>query len=195
MNIQIKILNKNFYEKNLPSYQTSGSAAMDLICTEAVTLYPGECKLISTGLAIWIGSGAYEYQSMTGRDPYTNDNGTEIKVAGLILPRSGLGHRGLVLGNTIGLLDEDFQGEIKVSAWNRNENTDALSIYKRTKEFFYAYIDDIEYQYEKNKIEIKAGERFCQLMFVPVIKASWQVVDEFSDTTNRGQGGFGSTNG
>lgn len=159
MKIQIKILNKEFYkvEKlggsyyDTPSYQTFGSAAVDLICTEDVTIYPGETKKIHTGLAIWIGSIS-----------------NALSYAGLILPRSGLGSKGLVLANTIGLIDEDYQGELIVNVWNRNDSLD-------------------------KDIELKAGDRFAQLMFVPIIKAEWDIVEDFNLNTQRGSLGFGST--
>lgn len=156
--IELKILNKEFYLYNydLPRFATEGSAAIDLIATEDVLLSPQEAKKIPTGLAMHIGSG------------YTN-------VAGFILPRSGLGHdKGLVLGNLVGLMDEDYQGEIVVSAWNRNERP-------------------YDYQYV-NHIIIKRGQRFAQLIFLPIIKPDFWIVDEFSQSSDRGEGGFGSTN-
>jgi dUTP pyrophosphatase len=177
MDIELKILNKKFYSSNLPTYATAGSAAIDLVCTNDVTLYPGETKMIATGLAIHIGS-AYPYC------------GQSSVVAGLIIPRSGLGSKGLVLANTIGLIDEDYQNELMVNALNRNKS----EIYKdysdsRTDEFGTYGVRRIE----QNVIEIKAGDRFAQLMFVPIIKPQFKVVDEFSTTTARAGGGFGST--
>ncbi len=159
MRIELKILNKEFYAVHklggsyydYPDYQTTGSAAIDLVCTEDITIRPGETGMISTGLAIWIGSNLQE-------------------VAGLILPRSGLGSKGLVLANTIGLIDEDYQGEIKIAAHNRTFAFPEL-------------------------FALKAGDRIAQLMFVPIIKAQFKVVDEFSNTTARGEGGFGHTGG
>lgn len=149
MKIELRIINKKFYiekSNDPPLYSTPGSAAMDLVCTEYTVLYPGETKLIPTGLAIWVGS------DLQG-------------IAGLILPRSGLGTKGLVLANTIGLIDEDYQGELKVSLLNRS----------------------------RNKIELKQGDRFAQLMFIPVLKAHFKVVEEFSSKTGRNTGSFGST--
>ncbi len=173
MKIELKILNKEFYrldynikapyEQYLPSYATPGSAAIDLVCTEDVIIYPGETKLIPTGLAIWIGSG--QHNALSPFDVWG-------PVAGLILPRSGLGTKGLILANTIGLIDEDYQGELMVSAWNRVDVGGGFN-----------YPD---------VIELKAGDRFAQLMFIPVIKAQFEVVEEFSDVTDR-TGGFGST--
>lgn len=166
MKIELKVLNKQFYEgRTLPHYQTSGSAAIDLYCTEDVTIYPGETKMIATGIAVHINS--------------TN-------VAALILPRSGLGTRGLVLANTIGLIDSDYQGELKISAWNRNKITDFKNV-----------SDSIEKNpyYHNRIIKLKTGDRIAQLIFVPVIKAEFDIVEEFSTGTERGVGGFGHTGG
>jgi dUTP pyrophosphatase len=148
----------------IPEYTTPGSAGMDLRIIEDVTLYPGECKLVGTGIAIYI------------KDP---------AVVGVLSPRSGLGHKGLILGNLIGWLDSDYQGEIKISLWNRlefccNDN---------------AHIDNpcacVANNF--NKIELKAGDRVAQLVFMPIIKPSFTVVEEFSNDTSRGVGGFGSS--
>jgi dUTP pyrophosphatase len=163
MKVQIKILNKEFYKRkklgceyyDLPDYQTFGSAAMDLYCTEDVVLYPGETKMLFTGLAINI----------------NND-----EVAAIILPRSGLGTKGLVLANTIGLIDSDYTGELKISAWNRNPHKHKNG-HRNTDQ----------------RIELKVGDRIAQLTFMPVIKAQWEIVDEFNNKSERGNGGFGST--
>ncbi len=201
MKIEIKVLNKEFYKVkrslgmsyyDLPSYATPDSAAMDLVCTEDVVLYPGETKMIPTGLAIWIGATLMKPQLVL----HSQDDGIgsiasydQLGMEGLILPRSGLGTQGLVLANTIGLIDEDYQGELKVSAWNRNtENpkvTDFLLNGSETVKYFAEGL--------RSNIELKAGDRFAQLMFIPIIKAQWQVVDGFSNKTIRGDGGFGST--
>lgn len=173
MKVAIKILNKEFYRVDkmggsyydTPRYQTDGSAGVDLRCTEDVTIYPGETKMISTGLAIWI--GAYD------NHPFHKN----VSYAGLMLPRSGLGTKGLILANIIGLIDEDYQGELKISAWNRNEICE---------------YDDNEHRWN-DPIELKAGDRVAQLVFVPVLKAQWEVVEEFSNETERGKGGFNST--
>lgn len=165
MNIEIKILNKEFYsEQDLPKYQTDGSAALDLVCTENLTICPGETRQIKTGLAVWIGS------KRTQENKWLWYNSPEITIAGIIVPRSGLGTKGLVLANTIGVIDEDYQGEIILTAWNR-----------------------LKPDYPDKFFNLKAGDRIAQLMFMPVVKTKWQVVDEFSDTTQRGIGGFGST--
>lgn len=165
MNIEIKILNKEFYsEHDLPKYQTNGSAALDLLCTENLTIYPGETRQIKTGLAVWIGS------KRTQENKWLWYNSPEITIAGIIVPRSGLGTKGLVLSNTVGVIDEDYQGEFIITAWNR------------------LYPD-----YNSKFFKLKAGDRIAQLMFMPVVKTKWKVVDEFSDTTERGIGGFGST--
>lgn len=155
MKIQIKVLNKEFYAANkwstsyfdLPNYQTFGSAAIDLQCTEDITVKRGSSTIIPTGLAIWIG-------------------GANKDIAGLIVPRSGLGSKGLILANTIGVIDEDYQGELKIAVWNRTQDTD---------------------------ITLKAGDRIAQLLFVPALKAEWVITEEFTDETKRGFGGFGHT--
>lgn len=177
MRIELKVVNKGFYEDyQLPHYATQGSAAIDLVCTEDITIYPGETKMIPTGLAIWIGSGVDELRgSSTEGEP----TGTDLGVAGLILPRSGLGTKGLVLANTVGLIDEDYQGELMVSAWNRNNDI----IGNRTTNL----------QFNQVPIELKAGDRFAQLTFIPVIRAKFDIVEEFSNNTHRGASGFGST--
>ena len=128
----------------LPAYATSGSAGMDLraCLDDAITLLPGETTLIPTGLAIHIG------------DP---------SLAAVILPRSGLGHKhGIVLGNLVGLIDSDYQGQLMISCWNRG--ADAFSI--------------------------QPGERIAQLVFVPVVQVALQQVETF-DQSHRGEGGFG----
>ncbi|SET03639.1 dUTP diphosphatase [Thorsellia anophelis] len=145
--IDIKIVNKligNTIE--LPQYATTGSAGLDLrACLEhAIELNPGQTVLVPTGIAIYIG------------DP---------SLAAMILPRSGLGHKhGIVLGNLVGLIDSDYQGELMVSAWNRGQT---------------AFV-------------IEPGERIAQLIFVPVVQANFNVVEEFN-VTQRGEGGFGHT--
>lgn len=127
-----------------PKYETSGAAAVDLRAVECVWVRPGEVKAVRTGLYLALPEG----------------------VAGIILPRSGLGNRGLVLGNLTGLIDSDYRGELIISAWNRNMNG--------------------------KSIHIEEGSRCAQLMFVPYIRAQLNRVDELSETA-RGAGGFGST--
>lgn len=157
MKVEIKILNKEFYKDYyLPQYATQGSAAVDLICCEDMTIYPGQTVNISTGLAVWIGST----KVIAGM--------TKCTFAGLVLPRSGLGTKGLILANTIGLIDEDYQGELVVKAHNRNTQL-------------------------QGGIRILPGERFAQLMFLPIVKVEWEPVEEFSNITTRACGGFGST--
>ncbi|MFV2059190.1 MAG: dUTP diphosphatase [Gammaproteobacteria bacterium] len=145
--IELKILDKRIgNEIPLPEHATSGSAGMDLrACLDKVTLInPGETILIPTGLAIHIA------------DP---------GLAAVILPRSGLGHKnGIVLGNLVGLIDSDYQGQLFVSCWNRS----------------------------KNPFTIEIGERIAQLVFVPIEQVELEVVEEF-DESDRGQGGFGHT--
>ena len=128
----------------LPSYATPGSAGLDLraMLQQDLTLEPGQTVLIPTGLAIHIA------------DP---------NLAALILPRSGLGHKhGIVLGNLVGLIDSDYQGELMVSCWNRGQSAFTLAV----------------------------GERLAQLVLVPVVQAHFELVDSF-DSSLRGSGGFG----
>lgn len=143
--VQLKILDSRLgNEFPLPHYATAGSAGMDLraLPQKSLDLSPGETELIPTGLAIHL------------EDP---------QLAAMILPRSGLGHKhGIVLGNLVGLIDSDYQGELFVSCWNRG----------------------------KEGFRIEVGERIAQLVLVPLVRAAFQVVDEFSDS-ERGAGGFG----
>ncbi|EGV37257.1 dUTP diphosphatase [Neisseria weaveri LMG 5135] len=130
----------------LPAYATPGSAGLDLraCLDEAVTLQPGETFLIPTGLAVYLGNPAY---------------------AAVLLPRSGLGHKhGIVLGNLVGLIDSDYQGELKVSVWNRSQTA----------------------------FTIEPMERIAQMVIVPVAQAAFKIVNEFA-ASERGEGGFGST--
>lgn len=195
MKIEIKILNEEFYspgdlstavcttEDLLPCYATPGSAALDLICTEDITIYPGEVKAIHTGLAIWIGSADKNNTLPLIVDHNGKNTGyhyrQDFRVTGLVLPRSGLGTKGLGLANTIGLIDEDYQGELIVQACNRNNDI----IGDRTTALCFNQIP----------IELKAGDRFAQLMFIPIIKAKWDIVEKFSNETERNTGGFGSS--
>ena len=143
--IQLKILDPRIGDSiDLPEYATDGSAGMDLRAAldETTEIKPGETLLIPTGMSIYV------------EDP---------NMAAIILPRSGLGHKhGIVLGNLVGLIDSDYQGQLFVSCWNRGD---------------------------KN-FSIEVGDRIAQLVIVPVIQASFEVVDEFV-STERGAGGFG----
>ncbi len=143
--IKLRILDPRLEDEfPLPGYATDGSAGIDLrACVdESTTLEPGQTLLIPTGMAIHIG------------DP---------SLAAVILPRSGLGHKhGIVLGNLVGLIDSDYQGQLFVSCWNRGEST----------------------------FTIEPGERIAQLVFVPVVRAEFDIVDDF-EATKRGAGGFG----
>lgn len=143
--IQLKILDPRLgNEIALPAYATDGSAGLDLraCLDQAMTLQPGESQLIPTGLAIHIA------------DP---------DLAAVLLPRSGLGHKhGIVLGNLVGLIDSDYQGQVFVSCWNRS---------------------DIPFT-------IEIGERIAQMVLVPVVQAEFECVTEF-DQSQRGSGGFG----
>ncbi len=145
--VEVKLLDPRLRKWGLPRYQSDAAAAIDLhACLDApVTINPGDAPaLISAGFAVHIA------------DPH---------VAALILPRSGLGHRGLVLGNLVGLIDPDYTGPIMVSAWNRGAAPMVLN----------------------------PGDRFAQMMFVPVVRPALREVDGFSKVTARGAGGFGST--
>lgn len=145
MKIAVKILDARMKDQ-LPQYATAASAGLDLrACIDApIVLAPGQTELIPTGLAIYIADPAY---------------------AGMILPRSGLGHKhGIVLGNLVGLIDADYQGPLMVSAWNRSAAAFTLN----------------------------PMERLAQLVIVPIQQVAFSVVDEFT-STDRGTGGFGST--
>ncbi|MBC7708604.1 MAG: dUTP diphosphatase [Rhizobacter sp.] len=145
MNIQFKVL-REAARAHLPAYATQGSAGLDLraCIDERIELVPGATTLIPTGLAIHIGDPGF---------------------AALILPRSGLGHKhGIVLGNLVGLIDSDYQGELMVSCWNRGSAA----------------------------FTITPQERIAQLLIVPVQQAAFQEVTEFT-ASDRGTGGFGST--
>ena len=144
-NIDIKILDARMKEM-LPAYATPGSAGLDLrACIDApITIEAGQTVLIPTGLAIHIGDPSY---------------------AAMILPRSGMGHKnGIVLGNLVGLIDSDYQGQLMVSTWNRGQSAFTLA----------------------------PMERLAQLIIVPVLQVGFNVVEEFGDS-ERGVGGFGST--
>jgi dUTP pyrophosphatase len=143
--LQVKILDARLGQQYpLPTYATQGSAGLDLraMVTETSLIKPDETLLLPTGLAIYI------------EDP---------QYAALILPRSGLGHKhGIVLGNLVGLIDSDYQGQLFVSCWNRGQT----------------------------HFTIEPGERIAQMLIVPVVQAQMNIVTEFSPTT-RGEGGFG----
>lgn len=145
MQIDIKILDSRLHD-NMPAYATPGSAGLDLrACLEApLTLQPNAWQLVPTGMAIYLEDPGY---------------------AALILPRSGLGHKhGIVLGNLVGLIDSDYQGQLMVSAWNRSSTA----------------------------FTIEPMERIAQLVVVPVVQAQFKIVNEFP-ASQRGEGGYGST--
>ena len=145
LEIDIKIIDPRMVDQ-LPAYATPGSAGLDLraCLNEPLTLLPNAWQLVPTGIAIYL------------RDP---------GYAALILPRSGLGHKhGIVLGNLVGLIDSDYQGQLMVSAWNRSDTSFA----------------------------IEPMERIAQLVVVPVLQARFNVVNEFP-ASERGEGGYGST--
>lgn len=144
-NVAVKILDERMREQ-MPAYATPGSAGLDLraCIAEPITIEPGSTHLIPTGLAIHIADPGY---------------------AAMILPRSGMGHKhGIVLGNLVGLIDSDYQGQLMVSTWNRGNTAFVLN----------------------------PMERLAQLVIVPVMQVGFDVVEEF-DSSERGEGGFGST--
>jgi len=146
MQIDVKLLDERLHGQ-LPSYATPGSAGLDLrACLDApLTLAPNAWQLVPTGMAIHLADPGF---------------------AALILPRSGLGHKhGIVLGNLVGLIDSDYQGQLMVSAWNRS---------------------DVAFT-------IEPMERIAQLVVVPVVQASFRLVQDFAETSQRGAGGYGST--
>ena len=145
--MQLKILDSRLGgEIPMPAYATAGSAGLDLraCIDEDLTIQPGQTVLLPTGLSL-----------------YVEDAG----LAAMILPRSGLGHKhGIVLGNLVGLIDSDYQGQLMVSCWNRG----------------------------KHEFTVSVGERIAQLVVVPVVQIEFDIVEEF-EQTQRGDGGFGST--
>ena len=148
VNVETKIVNSLMGEAiPLPSYATDGSAAIDLraCLKEQIGIQPGETVLVGSGIAI---------------------NIKDSNIVGIIVPRSGLGiKKGIVLANTMGVIDSDYQGEIKIGLFNRGQN-----------------------QYL-----VKPGERICQMLFMPVMNATLKLVQEFSNATYRGSGGLGHT--
>ena len=145
--IQVKVVNPKIGDSiPFPSYASDGSAGLDLrVCIDTpIQIKPGAVELLPTGIAIYLENPS---------------------LAAMLLPRSGLWHKhGIVLGNLVGLIDSDYQGEIKVSCWNRGQET----------------------------YEIQPGERIAQMIIVPVVQAKFQFVDAF-ETTERSEGGFGSS--
>ena len=146
MKLDVKILDERL-RTQMPAYATPGSAGLDLrACLDApLTLAPNAWQLVPTGMAIHLADPGY---------------------AAMILPRSGLGHKhGIVLGNLVGLIDSDYQGQLMVSAWNRSSVA----------------------------FTIEPMERIAQLVIVPVLQAQFNIVQEFSAASERGEGGYGST--
>lgn len=146
MLIDVKILDARMAD-SLPAYATPGSAGLDLraCLDEPLTLAPNAWQLVPTGLAVHLADPAY---------------------AAMLLPRSGLGHKhGIVLGNLVGLIDSDYQGQLMVSCWNRSPTA----------------------------FTIEPMERIAQMVIVPVVQAQFRVVDDFAAASERGAGGYGST--
>jgi dUTP pyrophosphatase len=150
--IEIKVLDQRLHEWGLPKYQTPLAAAIDLFACidEPLQLQPQQAAvLIPSGIALHMDSS---------------------ELCAVILPRSGLGHKkGLVLGNSVGLIDADYTAQCFISVWNRNPADSNATI------------------------TIQPGERIAQMMFLPVVRPTFTVVEEFSTTSQRGSGGFGST--
>lgn len=147
MKFELKILDSRIgTEWPLPKYESDGAAAIDLrACVHSrTTIMPNAAQIIPAGIAIYIRNPGY---------------------AGILLPRGGLGTKGLVVGNLVGLFDSDYQGPIHICTWNRSTSI----------------------------IAIEPGDRIAQLTFVPVIRPDFSVVSEFSSTSKRGEGAFGST--
>ncbi len=146
-NIQIKLIDPRLgQEFPLPAHATTGSAGMDIMaCLDtAIDLQPGDTSLVPAGFALHI---------------------ADTGLAALLLPRSGLGHKqGIVLGNLVGLIDSDYQGQVFVSCWNRSQQA----------------------------FTINPGDRIAQMVFVPIVQAEFEIVDEFEQSL-RGAGGFGHT--
>lgn len=149
--VEVRVLDPRIFEWGVPQHQTDGAAAIDLFaCIEAEVMLSAQDPpaLISSGIAVHIGDPGF---------------------AGLIVPRSGLGHgKGLVMGNLVGVLDADYTGPLMISAWNRNRPG-------------------------SEPIVVRPGDRIAQLLFVPVVRPVFQIVSEFTHQTARGAGGFGST--
>ena len=145
--IDLKVLDKRIGDTfDMPDYQTSGSAGIDLLACldEPLTIQPGDTELIPSGIAVYI------------RDP---------SLAAVLLPRSGLGHKkGLVLGNLVGLIDSDYQGQVFISCWNRG----------------------------KENCVIEPGMRLAQMVFLPIQQVNFNLVESFEES-DRGEGGFGHT--
>jgi dUTP pyrophosphatase len=143
--LQVKIMDERM-RSQLPQYATAGSAGLDLraCLEEAIDIAPGQTVLVPTGISIYINDPRY---------------------CAMILPRSGLGHKhGIVLGNLVGLIDSDYQGQLMVSTWNRGTSS----------------------------FRLEPMERLAQLVIVPVMQIEWSIVEEFA-SSDRGEGGFGST--
>lgn len=145
--IDLKVLDKRIGDTfDMPDYQTSGSAGIDLLACldEPLTIHPGDTELIPSGIAVYV------------RDP---------SLAAVLLPRSGLGHKkGLVLGNLVGLIDSDYQGQVFISCWNRG----------------------------KESCVIEPGMRLAQMVFLPIQQVNFNLVESFEES-DRGEGGFGHT--
>lgn len=158
--VEIKIIDKELYADDgltdtLPKYHSAGACAIDLRASETRSLAAGECYNMKAGLAIFTGDFSGPQMSHPSR----------TAVAALIIPRGGLGTKGLVVGNLVGLIDEDYQGEIQMALWNRSDKM----------------------------ILVERFDRVAQMMFTLALKPDFRVVEEFSRSTERGEGRHGST--
>jgi dUTP pyrophosphatase len=166
--VQLKILDERLIDDHkLPTYHSEMAAGVDLVACidKPIRLMPGDkAELIPTGIAVHIGDPNY---------------------AAVILPRSGLGHKkGLVIGNLVGLIDADYQGQIFVSAWNRNAKVSKPEC---------IHAGAVAVEGACNDVIINPGDRIAQLVFLPVARAVFDVVSEFDAGSERGEGGFGHT--
>lgn len=147
MKVYIRVLNTELYTNySLPKKATEGSAAVDLISAHNYYIAPYESHSVQTGIAVWI---------------------KDVSFAGIVLPRSSLSKINLMLDNTTGLIDSDYQGELIIKVWNRSK--------------------------EHGVAVIEKGDRIAQLLIVPIVSFDFEEVNEFDDETDRGVGGFGST--
>jgi len=165
--IEIKYHDPDMYDledTHLPKYMSKGAAAIDLKAIDGALIPAGTSHMVHTGIHMHIGSVFGEGSDFAETAEEANELG--IGLVGLIVPRSSLGNKGLIIGNTIGVIDADYQGEIMVNLWNRNSD---------------------------GSINIQPGERIAQMVFVSILRPEFRTVQEFSVISDRGEKGFGST--
>lgn len=159
MKIEIIVRDKELYSAHgRPIYGSALSTAFDLRSMVDAQIDPGKVVAIDTGVNVWIGALISDYDGAPE---------TEVGFTGMVFPRSGLGSKGLVLGNLTGIIDQDYQGPMICHLWNRNPDGAAF--------------------------HIRRGDRIAQFAIVPILRPKFAIVEQFSDTTGRGEGGFGST--